>query len=149
MTLFYNITTPPLPLPGCPAQAQRSPAEPPSRKVVRFESVSKTFQSSPRFRTPFRSELETQNDPHITAKSIPGASQDALAANFLLNITFRCEFSMFVTPGTLKIIDFPFVFNDFQKFAFPARVLNKHPQMILKWVPTVTQVALRRLKMTM
>ena len=47
----------------------------------------------------------------------------------------------------MKIIDFPFVFTDFKKFAFPAGVPNEHPKMIPKWVPTVTQEALRRLNM--
>ena len=64
----------------------------------------------------------------MTPKSIPGASPDALAANFLLNVTFCCYFSNFGTPGTLKIIDFPLVFQCFSEIRLPGTGPKQAPQ---------------------
>ena len=69
-----------------------------------------------------------KNDPKITPTSIPGASQDALAANFLLNVTFPCYFLNFGTPGTLKIIDFPLVFQCFSEIRLPSTGPKQAPQ---------------------
>ena len=64
----------------------------------------------------------------MTPTSIPGASPDALAANFLLNVTFCCYFSNFGTPGTLKIIDFPLVFQGFSEIRLPGTGPKQAPQ---------------------
>ena len=60
--------------------------------------------------------------------SFPRASPGALAGNFLLNVTFCCYFSNFGTPGTLKIIDVPLVFQWFSEIRLPGTGPKQAPQ---------------------
>ena len=54
------------------------------------------------FRALFRNDLGTQNGPEMAPKSLPGASQDALGAQFLLDAASGPIFGRFSTPRNLE-----------------------------------------------